>query len=1068
VRVQLLGGFRVSVGPRTIEPSEWRLKKAAALVKLLALAPDHRLHREQAIELLWPDSGRSTASNNLRQTLHAARRALAPDPTSGPRYLRSAGESIVLCPEGVLWVDTEAFEGAVAAARRTREPAAYRAAVELYGGDLLPEDRYEPWAEGKREGLRATYLELLLGLAGLYEEGGEYGRGVEILQRAVAEEPTDEEAHAGLMRLYALSGRRARALAQYGRLRESLARGLGTEPGAAIDRLREEISASRSLPPRISPAVRLPKGPAASNKHNLPALRTSFVGRKREMVELKRALAMTRLLTLTGLGGSGKTRLALEVARDLVGVYSGGVWLVELAGLSDEALVPQAMAGALRVQEQPGRPLTDTLLESLRGEEMLLAIDNCEHLVEAAAHLVDTLLDSCPHLRVLATSREALGVAGEVRWPIPSLSVPHLQRLSTVEELEGYESTRLFVERARHRCPSFTLTSGSAQTVAEICRRLDGIPLALELAAARIGALSPGQISERLGDSLGLLTNGGRTAMPRQRTLRGALDWSHDLLSNDEKKVFGRLSIFAGGWTIEAVESVGSGNGVEKNDVLELLSELVNKSLVATQTTGEDGVRYRLLEPVRQYARERLEESRESEEIRRRHAEFFLALAEEAEPRLRGPDQAAWIRRLNAELDNLRAALGWLLEHGETEMGLRMGSALLFFWMWRGSLREGSRWLEEGLDRNGRVRESVRAKALNALADMTIMLGDYQRSYALLEESLSLYRAAGDKIGVAACKCDLGWLAAFQGDHRRATELIEESLIRFRESGDTLRIAFALNRLGGVAGSDLDYEKAGALLEESVALYREAGDSKSVAMCLGMLGYMALREGDLERAVGQIEEAMARIREAGLAMDAYYPTALALAVMQRGEHERASSLIAQGLLGVRKLGNRLHTIQGIETAAMLATLRADPETAAKLWGAAEAEREVIGAPLDSDDRTLYEPCMAAACAELGKRAWKAAWEEGRKITLGEAVDYVLSDERPPAPVPAQPASAGRSPALTRREREVAALVARGLTNRRIAGALFVSERTVDHHVASILKKLDVGSREKVASRLGDR
>jgi predicted ATPase/DNA-binding SARP family transcriptional activator/DNA-binding CsgD family transcriptional regulator len=1065
IRIELLGGFRVSVGSRTIEGGAWRLRKAASLVKLLALSPGHHLHREQVMDLLWPDMGRKAVSNSLRQTLYVARRVLSPDTAMGSRYLRSAGESLALCPGSDLWVDVGVFEDAASKARRTGEPAAYQAAIDLYTGELLPTDRYEDWADVPREQLRRTYSSLLSELAGLYEKRGEYERAVGTLQRIVASEPESEDAHMGLMRLFAISGRRGEALGQYERLREGMKRGSGAEPGVDVRRLHQDIEAGRLPAPHLPPVAGAPEHRTAARRHNLPVPRTSFVGRERELPEVKRTLSMTRLLTLTGTGGAGKTRLAMEVASDLVGVYSGGVWLVELAGLPEEALVPQAVAGALGVQEQPDRPLTDTLLEALRGKEMLLVIDNCEHLVEAAAHLVDVLLDNCTHLRILATSREALAVAGEVRWPVPPLSVPHLQRLPTVEELEGYESARLFAERARHRDPSFALTSASAQSVAEICRRLDGIPLALELAAARIGALSPEQISERLGDSLGLLTGGGRTATPRQRTLRGALDWSHDLLSETEKRLFGRLSVFAGGWTLEAAEFLGSGNGVDKNGVIELLSGLVNKSLVAVQPAGADGVRYRFLEPIRRYALERLEDSRESEEIQRRHAEFFLALAEEAEPRLRGPDQTAWRRRLDAELDNLRGALGWLLGHGEIEAGLKLGSALLFFWMWRGSLREGSRWLEEGLNADRVVTELVRAKALNHLADLTIMLSDYQRSHALLEESLSLYRAAGDENGVAACKCDLGWLAAFQGDYRRATELLEESLVRLRESEDTLRIAFALNRLGGLATGSGEYDRAAALLGESLALYREVQDDKSTAMCLSMLGYVSFRQEDPDRAVSQIEESMALIREAGLTADAFTLTVLANAVMVRGEHERARGLIKDALVWAWKAGNRLHAIQALETEAMLAVSRGDPRAAAALWGAGEAAREVLGAPLDLDDCAMYEPCIATAREELGEGAWRAAWEEGRETTLEEAVDYVLSGEKPAAP--ARPAPVGRRPSLTRREGEVAALVAQGLTNRRIAGKLFVSKRTVDHHVASILKKLGVVSREQVASRLED-
>jgi predicted ATPase/DNA-binding SARP family transcriptional activator len=711
VRVWLLGGFRVSVGTHTVEEGVWRLRKAAALVKLLALAPGHHLHRERAMDLLWPVHGRRAAANNLSQALHAARRALgADDVQAASSYVVSQGEQLVLCPGGELWLDVDAFEDAAATARRSREPAAYRTALNLYAGELLPRDPYEEWAEVPREGLRQLFLALLVELASLHEERGEYGPGIEALRRVLVEEPTREEAHRGLMRLYALGGRQAEALAQYARLEECLSRELRAEPQASSRALREEIATGRFPPPHRP--VGPPKGEVFDPaRHNLPAPRTSFVGRDREIVEVKRALSMTRLLTLTGAGGSGKTRLALEVARDLVGAYSDGVWLAELAGLSEGDLVPQAVAKAVGVREQPSRPLTDTLVDYLRDKVMLLVVDNCEHLVEAAARLADMLLDSCARLRVLATSREALGIVGEMYWPVQSLSLPDPMQQPTVEELERYESVRLFMERARFRNPALILSPQNAQAVVEICIRLDGIPLAIELAAARVG-LPVEQIAARLDDSLRLLTAGSRTATPRQQTLRGTMDWSYELLSEREQLLFARLSVFAGGWTLGAVELVGVGDGIEEKDVLDLLLRLVDKSLVVAEAAE---VRYRMLEPVRQYALDKLEESDEAEEARRRHAEFFLGIAEETETEMKGPEQVPWLDRLEAEHDNLRGALSWALERGGPDLGLHLAVAFWWFWEARGYFGEGRRWLEQALAKGSRASSS-RARALDGVA----------------------------------------------------------------------------------------------------------------------------------------------------------------------------------------------------------------------------------------------------------------------------------------------------------------------------------------------------------------
>jgi predicted ATPase/DNA-binding SARP family transcriptional activator len=607
VRIWLLGGFRVSVGAsRSIGDDGWRLRKAGNLVKLLALASDHRLHREQATGLLWPDLDPRAAANNLHHALHVARRNLEPLTPAGAasNYLHLREERLTLCPDGPLWVDVDALEEAATMARHTLEPAAYRAALDLYPDELLPQDRYEPWVEQRRVELRELHLSLLVELAGIYEELGEYRASIEAWSRAVAEEPVHEGAHVGLMRVYALLGGRSEALGQYERLREALSREFGAEPEAAARHLQQEIWAGTfpPAPPPPSEGLLSEESPSAMGvaRHNLPLVRTSFVGRERETREVRRLLAMTGLLTLTGAGGSGKTRLALKVVRDLVGAYPDGVWLVELAPLSDPALVSQAVAQALAVREVPGRSLEDTLTDHLRTKNLLLVVDNCEHLVDPVAHLAEALLRSCPRLRILATSRELLGVRSEATWMVPPLSLPDVEGVPSIEVVASTEAARLFVDRTRARLPGFELTGGNAGAVGRICLKLEGIPLAIELAAARMGALATEQVAGRLEDSLKLLTS-GQTLEPRHQTLRATLDWSHDLLSEPERRLFRRLSVFAGGWTLEAAEEVSPGEGIERDQVMDLQSGLVDKSLVLAEASPgtEAELRYRLLEPVR-------------------------------------------------------------------------------------------------------------------------------------------------------------------------------------------------------------------------------------------------------------------------------------------------------------------------------------------------------------------------------------------------------------------------------------------------------------------------------------
>ncbi len=1031
MRVRLLGGFRVSVGARTVEEGGWRLRKAANLVKLLALAPGHRMHRERATDLLWPDLRRQAAANNLYQVLHAARRAFEADPKATARYLDSRGEQLVLCPDAELWVDVEAFEEAAKAARRYHKPTAYRAALDLYAGELLPGHPYEDWAEGRREELRRLFLSLLAELAALHEERGEYGAAVEALRRAVAEEPTHEEAHLGLMRLCALSGRRVEALAQYERLEEVLSRELDTEPGVSSRRLYEEIASGRF--PQTSPS-HAGSGPeeAAGGHNNLPAARISFVGRERERAEVKRALSMTRLLTLTGAGGSGKTRLAVEVARDLVGAYPDGVWLVELAPLSDPALVPQAVARTLEVREQPDVPLAATLVDALRRKQMLLVLDNCEHLIDACARLMDTLLGSGSRSRVLATSREALGVAGEANWPVPSLTVPAACDLPAIESLTRYEAVYLFVDRARSKLAAFHLTPQNARAVAEVCKKLDGIPLAIELAAARVTVLAVEQIAEKLEDPLKLLTAGGRTAPPRHRTLRATLEWSYDLLSEQERALFDRLSVFAGGWTLDAAEAVGAGHGVRAADVLELLSRLVDKSLVVAQERDGEA-RYRLLETVRQYGREKLLESGEAETARRHHASFFLTLAEEVEPKINGADRGAWLAYLEAEHDNLRAALRWSAETGEAETGLRLAGALWQFWFHRGYGSEARGWLEGALGRaesaGASARTVARAKALTGAGTMAWEQGDRAAARSQLEESVSLWRELEDEQGLALALQLLSVEMLSHGEHAVARSLAEESVAMFqRMETDAFGLAISLAALGIIVVSQGDYAPGSSLLEESIAISREAGDDWALSLPLRNLAVAAFKQGD---------------------------------------YDRAAVLLEESLIVLRDLGEKQFITRSLDYLAAVASVQGAHARVARLFGAGEALRGAVGASVLPFYRADYERGVDAARAGLDEQSFAEAWARGRAMTLEEAVGYALrageTSTPPSAPMPRKARGCESAENLTRREEEVAGLVARRLTNRQIAQKLSLSERTVENHVRNILKKLHLSSRSEVAA-----
>ena len=799
------------------------------------------------------------------------------------------------------------------------------------------------------------------------------------------------------------------------------------------------------------------------------------MGREREMEEVERELAMTRLLTLTGAGGSGKTRLALEVARDLVEAYPNGAWLVEFAPLSEEALVPKAVAEALEVVERPAEPLADTLVEVLGDRRLLLILDNCEHLLEASARLVDRLLDSCPRLRILATSREALGVEGEIRWVVPPLSVPNPQHMHSLEQLEAYESVRLFVERARGRDTSFATSPHNARVVAEICRRLEGIPLAIELAAARVGTLSLEQISQRLTDSLKLLTGGTKTQMAKQRTLRGALDWSHELLSEDEKKLFKRLSVFAGGWTLEASESVGGGEGVEEDDILDVLSGLVEKSLVMVEASEGSSVRYRMLEPVRQYAREKLEESGENEEVRRQHASFFLALSEDAEPGLRGPQDTEWLQRLEAEHDNLRAALSWTLESEEAELGLRLGGALGTFWHAHGHMGEGRKWLEAALAKDARASVgasvAVRIEALEALFWLTYDQWDHDRAEAVAQEAMGLSDEAEiDSSLAASLRIMLAGPAWVGGDYERGKELLEESLAFSREAGDKVKIAEALLQLAGTAWGPGDTARAKEIYEEGIAVCRDVGYTYRLPQFLLSLGYLLLVEGEYGRGVDLNEEAVAICREHGYRSILNYALDnLGWAALLQGDYERARTSYEESLVVCKELGDKMVARDSLEGMACIAGAQGERLRAARLFGAGQALSETLRGAVafqpTPEEEAWREPYLATTRSRLGEAAWEGALAQGRAMGMEEAIEYALSKEEPFATTPStttgqsSPSSTPEHPGgLTSREVEVLGLVATGMTNAQVAQRLFLSPRTVHRHLNSIYHKLGVSSR----------
>lgn len=751
------------------------------------------------------------------------------------------------------------------------------------------------------------------------------------------------------------------------------------------------------LPSEFPPLKSL-NNPALS--HNLPQQLTSFIGREKEQNDVKSLLASTRLLTLTGAGGSGKTRLSLQAAVEVLEAYPDGVYLIELAPLSDPALVLQTVALVLGVKEQAGQPLEQTLMDFLASKRLLLLLDNAEHLLSACAQLATTLLLSCPQICLLVTSREALGVAGEQTYPVPSLSLPDPQQPATVESVSLYEAVRLFIDRARSVKPDFAVTNDNAPTVAQLCFRLDGIPLALELAAARVRAMSIEQIALRLDDRFRLLTGGSRTALPRQQTLRALVDWSYDLLSEPERLLLCRLSVFVGGWTIEAAEAIVAGEEIEEGDVLDLLLSLVEKNLVV-YTEQQGNGRYRLLETLRQYAQDRLIERGGAEQIRQRHLTYFIELAETVRPKLVGAEQAEWMARLEMEHDNLRAALAWC-DHAVngTEIGLQLTAALLTFWDRRGYWNEGLEQYRSALRRpNAAAPTKARADALRGAGMLARYQSDYRTSRQMFEEVLTIREALGDRAGTAQALNNIGAIELRQGNEAEAKALYEQSLSIRRELGDKSGMAASLLNLGTVAQETGQNAEALQYYQESLVLYGEIGDTGNKTILLTNLGNLALGQKQYVQARAFYEEslALARSNEDKFAI-ALALVNLAPLLCTQGEYAQAQASLAECLVLCQELGEQRLIAYTLEGFARLADAQHEHSRAAMLWAAAEMLRKSLGAPLARDEQEEHRQYLKANEAALGSEIHAQFWAKGHAITTAQAIEYALASPKN-APIP---------------------------------------------------------------------
>ena len=926
--IVLLGAFRVVVDGEPVAETAWRLRKARTLVKLLALAPEHRCHRELVLETLWPDRDPETASNNLRQVLFVARRALGPHPR-GAAAIVSRHDQLGLEAKQ-LHTDVAAFETGAALAEREPSVEHHQAALALYGGALLPEDRFESWASAPRAALSERYVALLVGLAGLQVRGGDLGAAATTLQQVLATDGCHEYAHRELMRLFAASGRRQRALAQFHLLRETLRREYEDEPEPQTRQLYQDILTRRHASggdgEPATPARRVSTGERAPG--NLPLSLTSFVGRAHALSEVSGLCARHRIVTLTGPGGCGKTRLALEVGAALRREAPDGVWLVELAGLTDAAWVPNEVASVLGVQSRSTRSSSEAISAHIAERDLVLVLDNCEHVIEGCAAMAEGLLRRCPRLRVLATSREPLHIPGEVNWRVPSLSAS--------------EAALLFSERAAAVPSAFSANSATDLAVAEICRRVDGMPLAIELAAARTGVLAPGQIAERLRDSLAVLASGHRSPLTRQQTLTATLDWSHALLDDEERVLFRRLGTFAGECGLDAIERVCDGD-------LDVLGRLVDKSLVVV-AEDQGRPRYRLLDTIRTYARARLADCDETAELEARHRRYYADFAETRAPAATaGPGQP----QRGYEIDQLRMALRTALEC-EPHLALRIAAGLWPYWHDRGLHTEGVRWLELALAAAPEPCAD-RALALRGLSVLALRISDYPRVMAAGREAVAVRRVAGDERELAEDLHHYGTLAWVFSDRHEAQRRCEESLALVPQR-DPAAAATVLHTLGVIAASHGDLATGRDRVQRAVTSLRGMGDGDERVLLGVALGYGPFPIGPPHRRFLEQTFVAARRTDPTVAL-ALATCTLAVITRELGDHEAARELLEQSLELFHARGDRVGQAQATALLGNLAALTGDAELADDLLGAALRMREAI-----RDARSIGLSLIALAVA----------------------------------------------------------------------------------------------------------
>ena len=990
LRLELLGGFRLERDGVVIELNR---PKVESFFAYLALYPQAHA-REKLATLFWGETSDENARNSLRQALALVRKHIGAD------VLETTRETVQLNPDIELWVDARAIPDF----RLTIDdlPSVsieiLKSKIENYKGELL-HGYSDEWIFPEREKYQQLYLDALLHLTAHYRAASDYPRAIQTARRVISIDRANETAHQHLIVSHAALGDRTAARALYQELIRALDEELAAEPSPE----------TRALVEKIEREANAPKSPHAALT-NLPNPLTSFIGREKEIREIKELLdrerseerggnlsllaAPSSLLTLLGPGGSGKTRLSIQVGRALVESFAHGVWWVEFAALNDGARVPRTIARALGVQEEPNIPLLESIAEFLREREMLLILDNCEHLISACAHAAEFLLERAPRLRILATSREPLNI-GERAYPVPTLAMPTREPVTIANLAMEFDAVKLFVERASSVNPSFRLSEQNALTVANVVQRLDGIPLAIELAAARTRALNVEQIAARLDDRFNLLTSGSRTALPRQQTLRALIDWSYNLLTEQEQILFRRLGVFVGGWTLDAAEHVADAN-------FDLLASLIDKSLVIAETNAGE-TRYRMLETIREYAREKLDAqvgaglsaTRELGMMQEGHLAYFLAFAENAAPRMFGAQCIPTLDMLDNEHDNLRAALAFANTRDDATHAVQLAGALGDFWYLRGHLQEARQWLDKLEPHAEKLNAPlVAARLFSSAGTIAWASSDFPRAKSLHQRALEMYEQADNAHGIALSLNNLASQYELSGEYVQAQDLFLRALARARAAQDTHVVVFALFNLGSFhLNIHHDYESAEANMRDALALAERAGDPSSILACTDGLAEIARWRGDYALTLEIVEQAL----PAAHALQQHQITnyllrekGSTLALM--GEFEKGHSVLMQALTTAQDKSDRWGTGAAFSRLAWLESMRGNGVRAARLFAFCERWLERISnASLNPVTVQATQEAIARVREQLGETVFQKEWEIGKALSEKQAVTLATTD-----------------------------------------------------------------------------